>query len=65
MWEKIKKAKSIMATIRTYLHLDNNTFTLLYKALVRGHLEYCNQAWHPHLHKHIDAIEMYREEQPD
>ena len=47
-----------MATIRrTYQHLDKNTFTLLYKALVRPHLEYCNQAWHPHLRKHIDAIE--------
>jgi endonuclease/exonuclease/phosphatase family metal-dependent hydrolase len=58
MWEKIKKANSIMATIRrTYQHLDKNTFTLLYKALVRPHLEYCNQAWHPHLRKHIDAIE--------
>jgi hypothetical protein len=37
--------------------MDNNSFKLLYTALVKPHLEYANQVWCPHLAKHIDEIE--------
>jgi len=37
--EKISKAYNVLGVIkRNVLHMDKNTFTLLYKALVRPHL---------------------------
>jgi hypothetical protein len=41
--EKVNKANSIMGLIRTMEYMDNNSFKLLYTALVRPHLEYANQ----------------------
>ena len=58
MSNKIRKANSIMGLIRrTYTYLDEENFLLLYKALVRPHIEYANQVWAPHLKKHIVEIE--------
>jgi hypothetical protein len=58
MQTKINKANSMMGIIRrTYAHLDEESFLLLYKSLVHPHLEYANQVWAPHLRKHIDSIE--------
>ena len=58
MWEKINKATRIMATIRrVYSYMDKTTFLLLYKALVRPHVEYANQMWCPYLQKHIRSLE--------
>jgi len=37
--------------------LDRDIVLPLYKSLVWPHLEYCVQAWRPHLHKDIDLIE--------
>ena len=46
---RVKKANSIMGVIRrTYVYLDEETFTLLYKGLVRPHLEYAAPVWDPH-----------------
>ncbi len=43
MATKIKKANSIMGVIRrAYAYLDDDNFLLLYKALVRPHLEYAS-----------------------
>jgi hypothetical protein len=58
MQEKVKKANRVLAVIRqSFTYLDDRTFTLLYKALVRPILEYCNQIWHPYLQKHTHLIE--------
>jgi hypothetical protein len=37
--------------------MDETTFLMLYKALVRPHLEYSNSIWNPYKKKHITAIE--------
>lgn len=36
-------------------------FVLLYKALVRPHLEYGQVIWHPHLRRHINMIEAVQQ----
>lgn len=56
--EKIGKANRILGVVRrSFLYLDDQTFLYLYKALIRPHLEYCNQVWSPHLRKHINSLE--------
>ena len=57
MYEKIKKANNMMALRRSFIHLDEEMFLKLYKALVRRHLEYANVIWHPTKIKDITAIE--------
>ena len=58
MNEKINKASRIMGLIRrTFSYLDNHTFLLLYKTLVRPHIEYANSVWNPYKTKHITALE--------
>jgi len=37
--------------------VDAKTFTLLYKALVKPHIEYANSVWHPYKKKDIETIE--------
>ena len=63
--EKVNKANSIMGiTRRTMEYMDNNSFKLLYTALVRPHVEYANQVWCPHLAMASIKMKskMYREE---
>ena len=42
---------------RTFVYLHKENFLLLFKALVRPHLEYAHAVWSPHLKKHIQALE--------
>ena len=37
--------------------LDRADFLLIYKTYIRPHLEYCVQAWSPHLTKDIQCLE--------
>ena len=41
---------------RNFRHLDIHDFQI-YKTYIRLHLEYCIQAWSPHLVKDIDVLE--------
>lgn len=53
-----KKANGIMAVIkRTFTCLDCECFNLLYKSLVRTHLEYGVTTWFPYKMKDIETIE--------
>ena len=55
---QIKKANMMMGIIRrSFAHLDMETFCLLYKALVRPHLEYASSVWNPYKKKLIEEIE--------
>lgn len=52
------KGNQILGLIkRTIISKDKAIIMNLYKALVRPHLEYCIQAWRPHLVKDIDILE--------
>ena len=42
---------------RTYTFLNEETFLLLYKALVSPHLEFACAAWHSYKQKDIEAME--------
>ena len=55
----VKKANRVLGCLaRTFRYLNKDTFLLLYKALVRPHLEYASCVWCPHLKKDRDLIEQ-------
>ena len=54
----VKKAKSFLAIVRrSFKYLDKNSFLMLYKAIVRPHLEYGNLIWSPMHKKYSIALE--------
>jgi Reverse transcriptase (RNA-dependent DNA polymerase)/Endonuclease-reverse transcriptase len=54
----VKKANSVLGMIKRNIHFKSRDVVIrLYKSLVRPRLEYCVQAWSPHLRKDIDMIE--------
>ena len=56
--KSVKMANRILGMIkRNFDYLDGDMVLQLYKSLVRPHLEYCVQAWRPHLQKDIDLLE--------
>ena len=47
--EKVNKAYQMLGIIkRNFIHLTPDSFVILYKALVRSHLEYAVCVWNPH-----------------
>jgi len=48
--------------LRETLYVDKNTFILLYKAMVRPHLEYANSVWCPYKKGDIESIEKVQKE---
>ena len=55
---QINKANMMVGIIRrSFKLMDMETFCLIFKALVRPHLEYASSVWIPYKKKHIDSIE--------
>jgi hypothetical protein len=58
VYSKIKTANRMIGLIRrNFKNIDFEGFLLLYKALVRSHLEYAQTVWSPYRTKLIDALE--------
>jgi len=56
--EKMSKAYCVLGVIkRNFIYMNKNTCTLLFKALVRPHLEYANVVWCPYKKGDIEIIE--------
>lgn len=56
--EKINKAFSVLGVInRNFKYMDIQTFIMLYKSMVRPHLEYANLVWFPYKKELIRKIE--------
>ena len=52
-----QKTNKIMAVIKgTFVYLDFNSFKLLFKAIVRPHLEYGVPVWYPYKKKEKECI---------
>ena len=60
--ETINAAYSYLGIIkRNFIYLDENAFVMLYKSLVRSHLECANSVWNPHrlgLIKDLEKVQM-------
>ena len=56
--QSVKKAQSVLGMVKRHFKvIDKDDFTALYKTYIRPHLEYCIQAWSPHLKKDIECLE--------
>ena len=54
----IDKANRLLGIIRrSFCALDNTSFTILYKAIVRPHLEYAANIWNRYKKGYIDDLE--------
>ena len=56
--EEVNKANSTLSLIvRTFDYIEKDSFILLYKSIVRPHVEYGNTIWYPFLRKDIESVE--------
>jgi hypothetical protein len=52
------KANAVLGMVRRqFQSMNKQAFLILYKGYVRPHLEYCIQAWNPHLVQDIEVME--------
>jgi len=52
------KARKVIGMVRrNFRRLDRKDFILIYKTYIRPHLEFCIQAWSPHLVKDVEILE--------
>ena len=59
--DKINKAYSVLKVIkRNFIYMNKTTFILLYKAMVRPHLEYANAVWCPYKKGDIELVEKVK-----
>lgn len=55
---KVNKANSMLSLIvRTFQFVEQDSFNLMYTAIVRPSVEYGNTIWYPHLKRDIESIE--------
>jgi hypothetical protein len=55
---KIKKAYSMIGLLkRNFDRISVSSFVILYKSIVRSHLDYCNSVWAPYLKSDIEDLE--------
>ena len=58
---KINKAYARLGIIRRHFNcMSPGIFCLLYKAMVRSHLEYASSVWNPHSKEDIEALEKFQ-----
>ena len=58
MQNKINKAYSMIGIIkRNFINMDMHTFALLYKSLVKTHVEHAVSVWRPYKKGVIEEIE--------
>lgn len=58
MQTQVTKANRVLGVIKhTFKYLDMDTFLLLYKSLVRPHLEYATVIWSPKTKRDCDLVE--------
>jgi hypothetical protein len=58
VYNQVNKANRVLGAIKhTFKALDNTSFSMLYKSLVRPHLEYASTAWSPKLKRDKDTLE--------
>jgi len=62
MAQKINKAYSILGIIkRNFIYMDESSFILSYKSMVRPHLQYANSVWCPYKQGDIKELEKIQE----
>jgi len=64
--DKINEAYSMLGVIkRNFKYLQLSSFILLYKNMVRSHLDYCSSVWTPYRKGDITDLERYKKGQLD